>query len=294
MHEIDLTVNLLGDPATGFLADGLWRDVFAVRDSVDHQITVLKIMKPKHDVNSRNFDRHRRDALSMERLTSNKNIVDIYGFCGNTVATEFVEKTLYDVIFYGDIVQELSPSTPRGRLQLFIEATEGLMALHEVPSGPIVHADLQARQLLVRNDGSVALNDFNRCRFMGQRNDTHKTPCPFRIPSAPGRKRSPEEYNEEKLDEKLDIFSLGNIYYSILTQSEPFEGLSTKELQSYVIKGTKPDFPHFDNDIDIKLKTVTISAYERDPMKRLSARELLGLLNKIKESATDEETRHYE
>jgi hypothetical protein len=99
IHEIDLATifkrqQQLEGPAptstVGYIGSGLWRSVYAVdpRQSVmPNQSVVIKIMKDEHEVNTRNFDRHRRDALTMERLTWSPHIVDIYGFCGNTVLT---------------------------------------------------------------------------------------------------------------------------------------------------------------------------------------------------------------
>jgi hypothetical protein len=90
IHEVDLAtiqkrrVGLEGPAPTsrvGYIGNGLWRSV------LPNQSVVIKIMKDEHDVNTRNFERHRRDALTMERLTSSPHIVDIYAFCGNTVLT---------------------------------------------------------------------------------------------------------------------------------------------------------------------------------------------------------------
>jgi hypothetical protein len=99
IHEVDLAtihkrkVGLEGPAPTsrvGYIGSGLWRSVHAVdpRQAVmPNQSVVIKIMKDEHDVNTRNFERHRRDALTMERLASSPHIVDIYAFCGNTVLT---------------------------------------------------------------------------------------------------------------------------------------------------------------------------------------------------------------
>ena len=47
-------------------------------------------MRYEHEFEERNFDRHRRDALASERLSSSASIVDIFSFCGNTGVYEFV------------------------------------------------------------------------------------------------------------------------------------------------------------------------------------------------------------
>lgn len=80
-------------------------------------------------------------------------------------------------------------------IRMALEAARGLQALHEAPGGPIVHADLQPRQLLLDENGVVKINDLNRCRFMAR--DANGEPCPFKISKGNGVWRSPEEYAGE-------------------------------------------------------------------------------------------------
>lgn len=77
-------------------------------------------------------------------------------------------------------------------ITMALHAARGLQALHEVDGGPIVHADLQPRQLLVDVNGVVKINDLNRCRFMSR--DEHGNTCPFKIDKGNGAWRAPEEH----------------------------------------------------------------------------------------------------
>jgi Protein tyrosine and serine/threonine kinase len=310
IHDVDLETvfrrqNGVSDdgeeaPIIGFLNAGLWRDVWSVRPRATMiESVVMKTMKAEHDYDHRNFDRHRRDALAMERLTSSPHIVDIYGFCGNTVLTQYIPKSLRSII--EDDLDELgvessnesgiqardesypTRKTQRGRIRLALEVAQGLKALHEVPGGPIVHADIDSRQFLITNDGVVKLNDFNRCRFM-----THdkysRLPCPFRIPTAPGKSRSPEEYLFEDLDEKLDVYAAANVYYTILTGRFPWDSWSGSETKNYVKNGVKPAIPEGclqPGTLDAVLANLTLQAYALDPRKRINASELVAALEHL-------------
>lgn len=70
------------------IASGFWRDTWMVRDFGGSR-SALKTMRYEHGFEARNYDRHRRDALASERLTSSDNVVDIYAFCGNSGVFEF-------------------------------------------------------------------------------------------------------------------------------------------------------------------------------------------------------------
>ena len=54
--------------------NGGWVDLFAVVD-YDGSHRVIKTMRYRHDFNDRKFDRYRRDALAMERLTASPEIL---------------------------------------------------------------------------------------------------------------------------------------------------------------------------------------------------------------------------
>jgi len=285
----------------GYLSDGMWRTVWAVPDNAGDDVVVMKMMKPEHEVNDRNLDRHRRDALAMERLTASPYVVDIFGFCGNTVMTEYIGTPL-DTIIHTEGLRRFvtakeeeaarknpaTRQTPEGRLRIALEVAKGLQALHEIEGGPIVHADLQAKQFLVSLDGHIKINDFNRCRFVAHKNTTRAAAdaelCPFRIPTSPGKWRSPEEYANQELTEKIDMFSLANVLHGILAGQDPWEGWSSAEVRKTVQKGTRPVAPQefaATGSTDAALQNLTLRAYELDPLQRIGASELVTEIERL-------------
>lgn len=311
MHEVDLGATLLrsvprtSDPVvpttTGYVASGLWRSVWAVdpRGASDDDVVVLKMMRREHEVNQRNFDRHRRDALVMERLTKSPYVVNNYAYCGNSVLTEYVDTNLEDLIMAdrGKIGTNWTDITGAMRIQWAHDVVRGVQALHDFPDGPIVHADLQSSQFLLSSQtGRIKVNDFNRCRFMARNNETG-TPCKFRIPSAPGKVRSPEEYSYKELDEKLDIYSLGNILYSLWTKKNVWEYTSAVEAKHMIEEGRIPEMEiavpflptmavasSSSSTYNETLLNLTRRAFVLDPEERISAAELASAFEKLVES----------
>ena len=89
------------------MANGYYRDVWVVtndhydNDDATNVISssrnatnnnnnkiVLKTLRFEHEFDLRKWDRHRRDAIAMERLTSSRFVLDIYTSCGNSGPTE--------------------------------------------------------------------------------------------------------------------------------------------------------------------------------------------------------------
>jgi len=273
----------------GYLGSGLWRQVWRVQPRLRTEDAVLKVMKSEHPVNPRNFDRHRRDALVMDVLKKSDRIVDVYGFCGNTVLTEYAGITLDDFLFEG--WHEIAPYKERydlrredglGKVDLALDVLKGLNALHE---RGILHADLQAKQMLLDPVVGVKVNDFNRCRLLPVNDKTGEL-CKWKIPSAPGGFRSPEEYELQKVDTKADVFSAANILYGVLTGKQPWgDELMTLDIQKRIIKGIKPEIDEKylrPGTVDAALSQIVLKAYELNPKDRSSAEQLIKELEQIK------------
>eukprot|EP00563_Minutocellus_polymorphus_P004604 CAMPEP_0181031258 /NCGR_PEP_ID=MMETSP1070-20121207/6140_1 /TAXON_ID=265543 /ORGANISM="Minutocellus polymorphus, Strain NH13" /LENGTH=668 /DNA_ID=CAMNT_0023108631 /DNA_START=64 /DNA_END=2070 /DNA_ORIENTATION=+ len=315
-----------GSRSTGYVGSGLWRDVWKVdprgevasrkeSDPNDDEYdvaspAVLKAMKQEHPYDFRNNDRHRRDALVMERLSSSKYVVDIYAYCGNSVLSEYVGRTLDDIIYHEenldegketpagkelerllDRLPEWTRDTPPGRIRLALDVFRGISELHEIDGGPIVHADLQAKQFLVDpSTKTIRINDFNRCRMLPRKDgDKDGESCAVKIPSAPGANRSPEEYSQMKLTEKIDVYSGANVLYGILTGRRHFADSNNRMIKKLVMNGQKPPIPdEFKVEpTDKALADLIDRAYERNPRRRISASEMVRELEELLPLAQD-------
>ena len=127
-------------------------------------------------------------------MKDHPNIVHLLGACECDMITEYFPVFL-DELLLDDHSKTRAQISDREVIRMALEAARGLQAIHEIPGGPVVHADLQPRQLLLDENGVVKLNDLNRCRFMGR--DADGMPCPFKITKANGVWRSPEEFAGE-------------------------------------------------------------------------------------------------
>jgi hypothetical protein len=81
---------------------GFWRDVWVIPD-YDLQRRVIKTLRYDHDFTARNIERNRRDAMALERLTSSRHVVNVYGYCSTSAVFEFSDG--------GDINNELWSDT---------------------------------------------------------------------------------------------------------------------------------------------------------------------------------------
>ena len=131
---------------------------------------------------------------------------------------------------------------------------------------------------------SLQLNDFNRARFI-RWNSVKNEACPFYIESNKGRHRSPEEYTEDSpLTEKIDVFSLGNVLYSILLGEDVFQDVERKRVAKLVRHGAVPHIPRWKwEDFDDKERAVAHAirmCHVEDARERSTSMEVEEYLRK--------------
>lgn len=250
---------------TSLVGEGYWREVRLA--TYKGQNLVVKTLKSSQEESARNKERHRWEAVALEAVKDHPNIVHLLGACECDMITE------YFPVFLDEMLLEHKSGTPDDYpdsqvIGMALDAARGLQAIHEIPGGPVVHADLQPRQLLLNKEGVLKLNDLNRCRFMGR--DEDGLPCPFKITKANGVWRSPEEFAGEFLTEKLDIYSMGYIFWAMRGRDTPFP--RDDHYKNRVLSGERP-FVH--PSWHPEFVQLFQDMWKREPTERPSAKEVV-------------------
>jgi len=265
--------------ATRVVNNGYWRDVWGVKE-FDGSRVAAKTMRYEHEFEARNYDRHRKDALASERLTSSPYVANIYSFCGNTGIFDFANEGDIDSLIWNEDEKDDEYAMPSlQKLELALQISRGIAASHNSDKegrASLAHTDISPGQFIMI-DGLYKLNDFNRARMIFWNNEEDDA-CPFYVGNNPGKFRSPEEYLYLGESEKIDIYSMGNVFYSLLTGKWPFENRKTKEAQRLVKNSERPpidkEIRESDDPLDVALQKALERCWEQDPVERASAREI--------------------
>lgn len=97
--------------------------------------------------------------------------------------------------------------------------------------------------------------------------------------------RAPEEYAFLEENEMIDIYSMGNIFYAILSGNMPFEGQKESKAQKKVMDGIRPKIPKEvmeSDDVAIQtLLSVTKRCWSKKPNDRPSAATIRDELKEL-------------
>ena len=131
---------------------------------------------------------------------------------------------------------------PKIALNIIIRVAFALDYAHK---HKVVHRDIKPANIMLTEKGHVKVTDFGIARLTG--GDSTQTGVILGTPNY----MSPEQVLGKKLDGRSDIFSLGAVFYELLTGDKPFKSNNIGNLMHNIasakfrpVKEVRPDVPH--------------------------------------------------
>ncbi len=179
-----------------------------------------------------------------------------------------------------EFVAGTSLDEARGRLSLHEKVQvirDAALALHEAHRLGIIHRDVKPANIMLERhpDGRLrpVVMDFGLARDDSEQRDLTQTGAVMGTPAymPPEQARG----SGQKLDRRVDVYSLGATLYELLTGRPPFEGRDTVDVLLEVLGKDPPPVRTLVPDIPADLETIALKCLAKEPGQRYdSARAL--------------------
>lgn len=183
------------------------------------RLVVLKILNTSNSDSPQNVERFLNEGRLVATL-NHPHIITIYDI---GIAEEFAYISM-EYVEGGDLRQRLKQIIPPiEALSIITKIGTGLSAAHKKG---IIHRDVKPDNILFRTNGEPLLTDFGIAKQLTIDHDLTSTGIFLGSPSYV----APEQAQDGPIDERVDIYSLGIIFYEMLTGSKPYSSDSVIDL----------------------------------------------------------------
>ena len=194
------------------LGEGGMGAVYKARDRELDRLLALKVIRPELAGNPDILRRFKQELI-LARQVTHKNVIRIFDL-GMADGCKFITMDYIEGRDLKTILVERGKLKPEEAVPIFQQICRGLEAAH---AEGVVHRDLKPQNIMVDANGRVWVMDFGLARSMDLAGMT-RTGALMGTPDY----MSPEQARGEKVDARSDLFSLGIIFYEVLTGKLPF------------------------------------------------------------------------
>jgi predicted Ser/Thr protein kinase len=252
----------------GQLGRGSAGTVYKAVDETLNREVAIKILNPDL-ANTDIMKRFRREATTLARL-NHPEIATIYEVVRSDtdllMVMEFVRGETLD-----RLAERLAPMPPDRAAYLIDKVLAGLEHAHR--SG-IVHRDMKAANVMVTDVGGVKIMDFGIARVRGAEHMTDG--CMLGTPAY----MAPEQVMGQEVDGRADLYSVGVIFYRLLTGALPFTADTAFGVMQRQVGDPPAPLRTHREDIPEWCETIVRGALAKPPADRFQTaeefREALG------------------
>jgi tRNA A-37 threonylcarbamoyl transferase component Bud32 len=228
--------------------------VYKARQKTLNRFVALKLLAPERVQDAKFAERFSREAQALAAL-NHPNIVTIHDF-GQAGGFYYLLMEFVDGLNLRQLLRTRK-FTPEEALAIVPPLCDALQFAHD---RGIVHRDIKPENLLLDKTGRVKVADFGIAKMLGKVNgsgNAGESAAPENVTQSavgtPTYSAPEQKTNPQRVDSRADIYSLGVVFYELLTGELP---------------GKRIERPSTKVQIDVRLDEVVLRALEKKPEMR--------------------------
>ncbi len=176
-------------------------------------MVALKVIRPELAGSQAIIDRFKQELLLATRVT-HKNVIRIYDL-SEAEGMKFITMEFVEGEDLRSLMQQKKKLAPEEAVEIMLQVCRALEAAHSVG---IIHRDLKPQNIMRDKAGRILVMDFGLARTLEGDGMTQTGALVGTMDYM-----SPEQALGKELDQRSDLFTLGLIFYELLTGKMPYK-----------------------------------------------------------------------
>ena len=194
------------------LGEGGMGAVYKARDVELGRMIALKVIRRELAGNRGILDRFKQELILATQVT-HRNVVRIYDL-GEAEGLKFITMEFVEGEDLRTLIHQRSKVPPREAAEIIDQVCRALEAAH---GAGVIHRDLKPQNIMRDKAGRILVMDFGLAKTLEGDGMTQTGALVGTM-----EYMSPEQALAQSLDQRSDIFSVGLIFYELLTGATPF------------------------------------------------------------------------
>ena len=246
------------------LGRGGMGSVYAAHDPVLGRLVGIKVFAGDLDIPDAR-ERFAREARSAAAL-AHPHIVAVYDF-GEYNAQPYIVMEYVAGETLAEVIRRRAPVSLGEKLRWIEELTAGVGYAHQMS---VIHRDIKPANLIIDRTGRLKILDFGIARMLGIASNTRD------MIGTPGY-MAPEQILGGAVDRRADLFSIGVVFYELLSYTEAFPGETLPTITHRILTQDPVPLPRLVPDLDPTVVPIIERALKKNPDERWDDAESLRL-----------------
>ena len=267
------------------IGEGGMANVYLGYDTILDRNVAIKVLRGDLSNDEKFVRRFQREALSASSL-AHPNIVEMYDV-GEDDGTYYIVMEFVDGKTLKQLLKKRGTLTLSEAIDIMSQLTDGMAHAHD---SYIIHRDLKPQNIMIKDDGQIKITDFGIAMALNSTQLTQTNSVMGSVHYLP-----PEQASGKGCTIKSDIYSMGIIFYELLTGNLPFRGDNAVEIALKHMREPLPSLREENPAIPQSIENIIRRATAKNPKNRYeSARSMHeDLLTALNDERMNEEVYQY-
>ena len=240
------------------IGEGGMANVYLAYDILLKRNVAIKVLRGDLSQDEKFIRRFQREAISSSSL-SHPNIVEMYDV-GEDNGTYYIVMEYVEGKTLKQLLKRRGTLTITEVIDIMLQLTDGISCAHE---SYIIHRDLKPQNIMIKDDGRIKITDFGIAMALNSTQLTQTNSVMGSVHYLP-----PEQASGKGSTIKSDIYSMGIMFFELLTGKLPFKGDNAVEIALKHMKDEIPSVRKINPEIPQSIENIILKATAKNPKNR--------------------------